>query len=391
MKSEREGNGMEMKKPVPVLVLSGFLGSGKTTLLLHLLEQMKQAGLTPGVIMNEIGEISLDGAVVEADVPMNEIMDGCICCSVRGELSLSLQDMVVRQQPDIIIVEATGLANPLELIEGITDTSLVLRAELHSVITVVDGEHFLSLTGEAKSKTSKGTLLLLEDQIRAANAILLNKTDLLTAEQLEQAKRQIRLWNSRAALHYVAYSQVELHKLWQVDDNGARDMAKAARSRREREQAGAEKDAGAAGDACAAEGAKARQAAGGTGVSAGGHLHDHVTVYTHYFGQPLARERFDRFMAALPSEVYRAKGFLTFEESASERTLFQYAYRRISLLSMKPLRPLPDVMVLMGENIPKSRIKFLVEQMEGKTPVVGKGKVRQSARLKTGSITKVEQ
>lgn len=354
---------METKRPTPVFVLSGFLGSGKTTLLLNLLMQVKQAGFKPGVIMNEIGEVSLDGAVVEADVPMNEIMDGCICCSVRGELSLSIQAMVEEQRPDIIIVEATGLANPLELIEGITDTSLVLRAELHSVITVVDGEHFLSLTGDAVRKTSKGTLLLLEDQIRAANAVILNKTDLLTADQLEQAERQIRLWNGHAALHYTSFSRVELRELWQADggsvSGGRAEEVAAGRNRREER-------------------------------GAGGHPHDHVTVYTHYFAEPLSRERFDRFMAALPSEVYRAKGFLTFRESAPERTLFQYAYRRVSLMNMKPLRQLPDVMVLMGENIPKSRIKFLVEQMEGKSLVVGKGTVRQSVRLKTGSDHKVE-
>lgn len=344
---------MENEKVIPIFILSGFLGSGKTTLLLRLIAQLKESNLLPAVIMNEIGEVSLDGAVIQEDVPMEEIMNGCICCSVRGELSQAIRSLVEDHAPDVILVEATGLANPMELVEGVTDTSLVMKAELHSIITVVDADHFYSLTGKRGHTGSERTLLLLEDQIRAANDLILNKIDTLQKTELQEAVEQIRSWNEHAVLHQTTYAQVSLEDLGHV--TGAIP---------------GQSEAGAAGRAEATEATE--------------HSHDHVTVYTHYFTEPVNEKRFERFIASLPSEIYRAKGFLTFSEHSGERTLFQYAYGKLSMMNLSPKRSLPDVIVLMGESISKSRMKLLINQLTSKPPAISKKRSMAAANLQNG-------
>lgn len=128
------------EQSIPVYILSGFLGSGKTTLLVQLIEHWQQQGLRPAVVMNELGEVNLDGQIVDSTVPMTEMLGGCICCTVRGDLGLQLADLVQEESPDVIIIEATGAANPMEILDAVTETSLYMRLELKSLITVVDAK-----------------------------------------------------------------------------------------------------------------------------------------------------------------------------------------------------------------------------------------------------------
>lgn len=134
-----------MEQVVPVYILSGFLGSGKTTLLQRLLDHWKNQGLRPAVVMNELGEVNLDGLLVEQTVPMAELLGGCICCSIRSDLSTELATLIKKETPDVVVIEATGAANPLEIVDGVTEISLYQKVELKSLITVVDAAHLLEL------------------------------------------------------------------------------------------------------------------------------------------------------------------------------------------------------------------------------------------------------
>ena len=122
---------------IPVYVLSGFLGSGKTTLLSNMLKYLMLNGKRPAVIMNEIGNVNLDRLLINDEVPVAEMLNGCICCTMREDLSSTLLNLYRRVKPDIIIIESTGIANPLELIEGITNATLETDIELRLVTTVV--------------------------------------------------------------------------------------------------------------------------------------------------------------------------------------------------------------------------------------------------------------
>ncbi|RAV05572.1 GTP-binding protein [Paenibacillus sp. YN15] len=354
---EQAGAGV---KQVPIIVLSGFLGSGKTTLLLRILEDMKQRGLTPAVLMNEIGEVSLDGVQMPGDVPMAEIMDGCICCSVRGELSASVKLLVEQYDPDGIIVEATGLAHPSEIVEALTDTSLVLNTELRSVVTVVAADFFVAMTGGEEAGASPETLALLLDQVNASDTLILNRTDLLEAGALRQAEEQLAQWNRRARIFTAQYSRVDVGALLGFDegDSGAGNTGSGTRRH-------------------TAEGREESQSipSAEEGPPPGKPLHDHVTVFTRRLRGPVNEAKFMRFIAALSSQVYRAKGIVTFE-GESKQQLFQYAFREISFVDIQSTRKLDDVLVLMGEGISRTKMQEMVNQLEGLLPPA----VRAAAR-----------
>src|SRR5688572_21209963 len=111
---------------IPVFVLSGFLGSGKTTLLLRLLDEAKTRGLQPGVIMNELGSMDVDGHILNghSDTAIEKLLDGCVCCSRRSELAGSIQTLT-KQNPDVIFIELTGVANPEEIADALTEPQVL--------------------------------------------------------------------------------------------------------------------------------------------------------------------------------------------------------------------------------------------------------------------------
>ena len=98
------------ERTIPVYLLSGFLGSGKTTLLNHLIDYYKALNVKTAVVMNELGDVNLDGQFIDDDVPMAEMLSGCICCTIRGDLSLELKQLIDEHNPDVVLIESTGAA-----------------------------------------------------------------------------------------------------------------------------------------------------------------------------------------------------------------------------------------------------------------------------------------
>ncbi len=163
---------------IPIVVLSGFLGSGKTTLLQHALAYYKGQGLKPAILMNELGDVNLDGSLVNGQAPTKEMLSGCICCTIRGDLGVELMNLAEEYNPDVIIVECTGVANPMEIVDAVTDASIYSSMILQSVITVVDARQFLDFaSGHERNKSYR----LMQDQLRCASKLIINKTDLLAA------------------------------------------------------------------------------------------------------------------------------------------------------------------------------------------------------------------
>lgn len=198
-----------MNITVPIHIFSGFLGSGKTTLLKKALDYYTESGKKPVVIMNEIGDVNLDGLIVGDVVPMAEMLSGCICCTIRGDLGMTLQSLYLEHQPDVIFIESTGVANPIEIIEGVTDASLILQVDLKSIITVVDAPHLLSLSRGNNGKTYR----LMQDQIRCASLLIINKTDKITSGELNGLEGIIRGWNPYAPIHGTVYCNIDMHVL----------------------------------------------------------------------------------------------------------------------------------------------------------------------------------
>ncbi|MDX2235845.1 MAG: GTP-binding protein [Hyphomonadaceae bacterium] len=179
-----------MTAPIPVTVLTGYLGAGKTTLLNRILSEPH--GKKYAVIVNEFGEIGIDNdLVVGADEEVFEMNNGCICCTVRGDLIRVIEGLMKRKgRFDAIIVETTGLADPAPVAQTFfVDEDVKAKTTLDAVVTVVDAKHLPLRLNDSKEA---------EEQIAFADVILLNKTDLVSPAELAAVEAAIRAINRYA-------------------------------------------------------------------------------------------------------------------------------------------------------------------------------------------------
>ena len=198
---------------IPVTVLTGYLGAGKTTLLNRILTE--NHGRKYAVIINEFGELGVDNdLVVDTDEEVFEMNNGCICCTVRGDLIRIVSGLMKRRDKfDGIIIETTGLANPAPVAQTFfVDDGVRARTRLDAIVTVVDAKNLPARLLDSAEAA---------DQIAFADVIVLNKTDLVTPEELEAVETQIRAINRFAVIHRTQRSAVAIAD---VLDQGAFDL-----------------------------------------------------------------------------------------------------------------------------------------------------------------------
>ncbi|CAN7241797.1 CobW family GTP-binding protein [Aminobacter sp. LjRoot7] len=203
----------EAQTQIPVTVLTGYLGSGKTTLLNRILSE--NHGKRYAVIVNEFGEIGIDNdLIVESDEEIYEMNNGCVCCTVRGDLIRVVEGLMRRPgRFDAIVVETTGLADPVPVAQTFfMDDDVRSKTKLDAVVALVDAKHL-----PLRLKDSREA----EDQIAFADVVVLNKTDLVTADELRDVEAAIRAINPSAKIHRTTRAGVALD---QVLDRGAFDL-----------------------------------------------------------------------------------------------------------------------------------------------------------------------
>ena len=264
---------------VAVDVLTGFLGAGKTTLLAHALGH-GLAGKRVAVVMNEIGDVGIDGTVVTGLAyveKMVELASGCICCSIdEYRFDLAIQEIVDTASPDLIVIESTGLADPEPLAYRVKNVGLALDA----VITVVDAANLDRALAEAEVATA---------QIAAADFLVIGKTDLVGAADVARVRARLARMNPRALQLESVRGALAADVLFATDVAGHRERARAEDAPLAREQP-----------------------PGRTRASSAHLARDAFGSFVWRTDARLEQGAFERVLAELPPDVVRAKGIVRF-------------------------------------------------------------------------------
>ncbi|MEM8502087.1 MAG: GTP-binding protein [Cyanobacteria bacterium P01_D01_bin.1] len=378
------------KHGMPVTIITGFLGSGKTTLLNHILTN--QAGIKTAVLVNEFGEIGIDNDLLVTsgdgdDDNMVELSNGCICCTINNDLLEAVYKVLERSDKiDYLVVETTGLADPLPVALTFLGTELRDLTRLDSIVTVVDSENYsLDLFNSQAAY----------NQIAYGDIILLNKMDLVeeaAADRLEGKLRDIKedariLRTDHAAVSLPLILSVglfESDKYFGEDakedshDNHDHDHNHSSHDHSGHDHASHDHSGHAhashdhsghdhSGHAHASHGAEH-----GHDHSNCDHDHDHST-HSHLDvdgfrsvsfdrNQPLAIRKFQHFLDnQLPASIFRAKGILWFDESP-KRHIFHLSGKRFSLEDEEWAgRPKKNQLVLIGQNLDEEGLRTQIE------------------------------
>jgi G3E family GTPase len=199
---------------IPVTIITGFLGSGKTTLINHILE--RQRGRKVAVIVNEFGEIGIDGQITIADdqEQIVEFNNGCLCCTVRGDLVRTLEELTQRADLDAVLIETTGLADPAPVASTfIVTDEIKSQFRLDAFVTVVDAHNLVQNLRDSHEA---------QEQIAFADIILINKTDLVATAEIIAIEQKIRVLNPITKIYHTEHGAIDLSLIL---DTGAFDLA----------------------------------------------------------------------------------------------------------------------------------------------------------------------
>jgi G3E family GTPase len=286
---------------IDVYLFSGFLGSGKTTLLKHMIQQVKKLGLKPAVFMNELGQLNFDSDAVEDGVPLKELLDGCICCSGSEKSEAQIQTLLAEETFDVLLIETTGAAHPVEALDAIFSPLFAERLNFKGIITVADSRRWLD-----REKLSPQIRSLFLEQIRHADLILANKTDLLTEGEQAKTIYEIQSLNPSAQIIQTVHSKVPFKQLQKITGHNSADVVKAPVAKL------------------------------------------NLSTRVFQFDEGVKRERFEEWLHALPETVYRIKGYVPLEGDKYPHA-FQYAYGMAQWLP-EYMRMQPQIVVI-GEGL----------------------------------------
>ena len=311
---------------LPVILVTGFLGAGKTTLLLRWLRESPATGLRMGVVMNEFGAESIDSQILDRPgLPVAQVSGGCVCCAPDNELDRAVTQLAKSGDCDYLVVETSGLADPDNVIDVLTDPDLLGHARLHAVVSVVDAPWYALPEGDI------GERVLARKQIEYANVLCLSKCDRLDAAALDALEADIATQNPGARRIRLPFGLPDVGDLLRMPPAEAR--------------------IGLPGDGVPpSESATPSPTSPAHGAST--HLHTGYRSLTWRFPVPVDRNAFETFLSRLdPRAVVRAKGFVRFTHAPDKLFLFQRVWGHHFIEEFPALPHPAPVAVLIGPNL----------------------------------------
>ncbi|PTI36553.1 GTP-binding protein [Mammaliicoccus vitulinus] len=301
----------ENKNKMSVTVLTGLLGSGKTTLLQRLILNAKEAGQKVAIIMNEFGSFDVDSKLLGDDVSSQSLLNGCICCSLKDDIEVVLHNLYHKENPDLVLIESTGIAHPVEVVDACQNPTLIDKVEMPSIIGVMDGKRYLERT-----RYTIQTKQLMEEQMLYSHLIVINKSDELSAEEKALLKESLQSIKHQPQLHFTNYSNIDDIEI-------------------------------PVNEVLAIEGK---------------HSHHHGIQSMNYtFSGPVDMELLFQFLRQLPDSILRIKGFLKFKEEPEQTYLFQYAF---GVPQYEPeIMNMPLTIVIIGETIDKAYLRNKLDML----------------------------
>lgn len=304
------------KKEIPIVLVTGYLGSGKTTLMQHLLIQEKRK---VALIVNDMGSINIDASLLKntknkiAQVELVEMQNGCICCTLKGEFIKQIERIAEDNDIEAIFVEASGISEPSSIAgafinyEDLSETGVYLK----TVVSVVDVDRiYREFLNDFDNETDDGDVInLIMDQIEFCNAILLNKTDLLTDKQLDEVIAALRNIQKKADMIPCVNGNIELELLldrkdFDYDECLASSSVQQALNNCENDDV----------KACVDE----------YGISS----------FIYEDRLPFNREKFNNLVNEYPDCIIRSKGYIWFSDDWKHVQLFEQAGRNASITEL---------------------------------------------------------
>jgi G3E family GTPase len=297
---------LKASRVMEVILVSGFLGAGKTTLVSHLLRSRPEGSGKLAVIVNEVGEVGVDGTLLSGEnVDMVELTSGCICCTIQTDFLRAVEEIRDRIDPDFLVVEATGVAQPGDMFDILFHPPLSDFAGLRNLVTVVDADFF-------KVREVLGTFY--ENQIRFADILILNKIDLVGPERLQEIQALLGRINTHARIWCTRNCVIDPSLLFQ-----AKAKERDNRARRTEE-----------------------------------HHNHHDWGFQAFSFQDrgmMDRERLVRFLESLPDTLFRLKGWVQFPDGTTFLDFTAGRYR------MEPSdRPRTTALTFVGKDCDEEEI-----------------------------------
>ncbi|MFJ8065658.1 CobW family GTP-binding protein [Psychrobacillus sp. NPDC096426] len=307
---------MNINSKIPVYILSGFLGSGKTTVLIKMLEHCKEKGQNPGIILNELGQENVEGHLFE-DRKVVELLDGCICCTIQDDLKETMNNLVAEMDNnplEVLFIEGTGVANPLEIQEILLSVPYVDQFEIMSIISVLDASHFREY--QSIFASSSEVRKLIKEQITCGSLLLLNKTDLIGPEELEKVIRKIiQIGGDETNIIQCKFGQIDNDILFEkrfqsfVLNPQNTDI-----------------------------------------VHEHGHHHSFIQAIKLEDIPSFPIKSFEKWFKRLPSNVLRGKGYIEIEHT-NELLSFQYASNKVTFTKLPTTVHKKPIIILIGTDL----------------------------------------